>query len=61
MVIGRDLMTSLGIDISFDKKKIIWEGTEIPMRDYQQLNKWKLSKREFKMVIQQHQHHHYYH
>ena len=52
MVIGRDLMMSLGIDISFDKKKIIWEGTEIPMRDYQQLNKWKLSKKEFKMVIQ---------
>ena len=52
MVIGRDLMMSLGIDISFDKKKIIWEGTEIPMRDYQQLTKWKLSKKEFKMVIQ---------
>ena len=51
MILGRDLMTKLGIDISFDKQNITWEGNEIPMRDYNKLRKWRLSKYEMKTII----------
>ena len=52
MIIGQDLMTSLGIDISFTRKVVTWEGTEIPMRDFNHLKKWRLSKYEMKTIIQ---------
>ena len=32
MIIGIDLMTSIGLDICFSAKKIRWEHDEIPMK-----------------------------
>ena len=52
MILGRDIMTQLGINLSFDKSVIQWEGTEIPMRDYRKLKRWTLSKYEIKAIIQ---------
>jgi hypothetical protein len=37
LIIGRDLMLELGLDISFKNKNITWEGTTIPMRDFNRL------------------------
>ena len=52
MILGRDTMTWLGINLSFDKSVIHWEGTEVPMRDYRKLKRWNLSKHEIKAIIQ---------
>ena len=41
MVIGRDIMSELGMDLSFNKKTMIWEGIEIPMRDFNKLRKYQ--------------------
>ena len=43
MILGRDIMTKLGIDLSFDKSGIMWEGSTIPMRDFNKLKRWTLS------------------
>ena len=52
LILGRDIMLKLGIDLSFEKKSLSWEGTEIPMRDYNKLKRWNLSKHEVKAIIQ---------
>ena len=51
MVLRRDLMYKLGMDISFEHKNISWEGIIIPMRDYNKLRKYKMSKMELKAFI----------
>ena len=51
MVIGRDIMYKLGMDISFEHKNISWEGIVIPMRDFNKLRKYKMSKLELKAFI----------
>ena len=51
-IIGRDLMSSLGLDILFSKKSVAWEGIEIPMIDFRQLKKYKLSRKEFKAFME---------
>ena len=33
MIIGRDVLTDLGIDIKFSTNSIEWEDSEIPMKD----------------------------
>ena len=33
MILGRDLMTDLGIDIHFSTNSVTWDGIEIPMKD----------------------------
>ena len=52
-IIGRDIMSKLGMDISFEKEVITWEGTEVPMRDFSRLKKWNLSKYEIRAIIQE--------
>ena len=37
MIIGRDLLRKLGIDIKFSSGTLKWEDTEIPMREYGEL------------------------
>lgn len=37
MIIGRDLLSKLGIDIKFSSGTLQWEDTEIPMREYGEL------------------------
>ena len=32
MILGRDILTELGIDILFSSRMIRWEGAEVPMR-----------------------------
>ena len=53
LIIGRDLMLELGLDISFENKTIMWEGTTIPMRDFNMLRKWNLFKYEMRIIIQE--------
>ena len=33
MIIGRDILTGLGIDIKFSTNTVSWEGHEVPMKD----------------------------
>ena len=33
MIIGRDMMSDLGIDIKFSSNSVIWNGAEVPMKD----------------------------
>ena len=33
MIIGRDLLTFLGVDILFSKSKVEWEHAELPFKD----------------------------
>ena len=40
MVIGRDILASIGIDISFKEKTISCEGIAIPIRDFNSLRKY---------------------
>ena len=51
LIIGRDLMSDLELDILFSKKVVSWEGIEIPMVDFRQLSKYKLTQAEFKAFI----------
>jgi hypothetical protein len=44
MIIGRDLLGQLGIIIDYKNNLIDWEGTKIPMRDYERLRKLNLIK-----------------
>ena len=44
-------MTKLGMDLSFNKKTIVWEGIEIPMRDFNKLRKYQLNKKELQAFI----------
>ena len=51
MAIGRDILDSLGMDISFKEKTISWEGITIPMRDLNTIRKYQPSKTELKAFI----------
>ena len=46
-------MLELKMDISFARKSVSWEGIEIPMRDFNKLKKWNISKMEMKAIIQE--------
>ena len=50
MIIGRDLMTELGINIDFKNRKILWDGLELEMRDFKSKNP---SSREVKAILKQ--------
>ena len=51
MIIGRDLLGQLGMIIDYKNKLIDWEGTKIPMRDYDRLHKLNLSSKELNAII----------
>jgi len=42
MIIGRDIMQSLGINLLFSDHTIQWEGSRVPMRDFNKLKKLNL-------------------
>ena len=50
-IIGRDLMKNLGMNISFGSNSIEWEGVSIPMKDFNQVNKWRRSKLDLNLMI----------
>ena len=52
LILGRDLLLDLKMEISFDKRSISWEGIDIPMRDFNRLRKYLLNKKEFRAIIQ---------
>ncbi len=52
MIIGRDLMQELGMDLVFSENVVTWEGTKIPMRDFKRLKKYKLKSKELNVIIQ---------
>ena len=52
MIIGRDLLGQLGIIIDYKNNLIDWEGTKIPMRDYERLRKLNLSSKDLNVIIQ---------
>ena len=47
MILGRDLLMELKMNVSFNRKIVTWEETEIPMRDFNKLRKHNLNKKEF--------------
>ena len=51
MVIGRDLLMALGINLRFKDLSIEWENTCIPMKDFNRLMKMKLKPEELRAVI----------
>ena len=53
MILGRDIMLQLKMDVSFAQKSVSWEGISIPMRDYNRLRQYKLSKYELKAIIRE--------
>ena len=53
VILGRDILLSLNINISFEKRNVPWEGIEILMRDFNKLRKYKFNKMEFKAFIQE--------
>ena len=53
VILGRDILLNLNMNISFEKRNIAWEGIEIPMRDFNKLRKYKFNKMEFKPFIQE--------
>ena len=53
VILGRDILLNLNINISFEKRNVSWDGIEIPMRDFNKLRKYKFNKMEFKAFIQE--------
>ena len=53
MIIGRDLMFKLKIDIFFREGNVLWEGIKIPLRDYNKIAKWNISRLELNTIIQE--------
>ena len=51
MVIGRDLLDNLGVNLDFRKSVIDWEGIEIPMKDFQKLKDLDMSRDEVNAII----------
>ena len=51
LIIGRDLMSVLKLDILFSKNVVSSEGVEIPMVDFRQLSKYEFTKKELKAFI----------
>ena len=51
IIIGRDILIELGISLSFKNKSVKWEGISIPMRDFNRIQRHRLSKYEFKVII----------
>lgn len=49
MIIGRDLMTALGIVLDFKNKTVEWEGAELEMRDF---DSEKPTRKEIKAALQ---------
>ena len=44
LILGRDLMDELKIDVLFSRKVINWEGIEIPICDFNRLQSHQISK-----------------
>ena len=53
MVIGRDLMTAIGMDMSFEKKVITWDQVEVSMRSFNHAKKMKYSAHEMNIIVQE--------
>jgi len=51
MIIGRDIMQTLGINLLFNEQTIQWEGAWIPMHDFNKLEKHNLNKYELNAII----------
>jgi len=51
MVIGRDLLDTLGVNLDFRKSVVDWEGIEVPMKDFQKLKELKMSRDEVNAII----------
>ena len=51
MVIGRDIMSDIGMNLSFENKTMIWEGIKIPKRDFNKLRKYQLNQLELQAFI----------
>ena len=48
MIIGRDMMSALGIDVLFSQERITWEGFDFPLRNIE----LRISKRTSLSLIQ---------
>jgi hypothetical protein len=46
MIIGRDLMTELGIDIKFSTGEVVWDNVSMPLRGISCLNDENINKLE---------------
>ena len=53
MIIGRDLLKVLGIDLLFSSQEIRWEGATAPMRDPEMLHPDKLEQLEMEVYAQE--------
>ena len=51
MVIRRDIMYKVGINISFKHTTTSWEEIVIPMTDFNKLRKYNMSKFELKALL----------
>jgi len=52
MIIGRDILSILGIDISFTDKTVTWDHVTVPMKDYHSDNKIpKPTRSELKSIL----------
>jgi len=51
MIIGRDIMQSLGINLLFSDHTIQWEGARVPMHDFNKLKKLNLNKYELNAIM----------
>ena len=49
MIVGRDLMTSIGIQIDFQNKMLRWDGVELEMRDFSSTTP---TRKEIKATLQ---------
>ena len=52
MIIGRDLLSAIGVDLMFSKQQIVWDGATIPMRspaDFQEENIETLEREIFQL------------
>ena len=51
MVIGRDMLNGLGIDILFSKQVVTWDDVEAPMREFSRARKLKFTASELNRLI----------
>ena len=54
MIIGRDILAALGIDISFKDETVTWDYVTVPMKDYHSVDKIpKPTRSELKSISQE--------
>ena len=51
MIVGRDLMPEIGLDILFSTQEIVWDNASVPMQSIDKLSDYKIDQFELELMF----------